>query len=357
MARTWKQTAWAVVLVAASLTPTPAQAQDVILSIRSFDALLADVKHLLKLMGLEDRAQQLEGLLALAGGGQEIRGLDSKKPMGLYIPQYAKEGADTPLVVFLPVTKQEDLLEVLRGFGLEPGKPQDGIYTMDTPLGVPAHLRFANQYVFIAMEADLLKGNLPEPSKFLPAAHQKNLIALTARVDKIPAEAKRNLVEEMEASLKADAEKREDETEEQHQLRVAISKAMADVIVMFLEDGKDLTASINVDREGGSFIAEMTATSKPGSPLAGRIKEFGPGGATAPVHFEIAVGKVLQLFAPQDPKQREALQKLLGEDKAAKDTVKLTVSGGDAIRLRLEIGGPGLRVLGVLIQAGMPTEG
>ncbi|MCS6976881.1 MAG: hypothetical protein NZM31_07725 [Gemmatales bacterium] len=337
----------AFIVVLAALTPT--QAQDVVLSVRSFEDLLNDVKFVLKTAGMEDRAQQLEGLLALAGGGNQPPGIDVKKPFGLYIREYTTEGQEPPVVLFLPVTKPEEFLDLLRQAGVEPGKPEKDIYAMDTPLGVSIYLKFAHGYAFGAMSMRLLEDKLPEPGKFLPAANKKNLIALTARVDKIPAEQKRQALESIEEQLKADLEKREDETEDQHRLRVAVAKALTDVVAMFIEDGQDLSTSINVDRENERLSLEIQATATKGSELAKRIKDFGPGGVTAPVHFEVSIGKVLRMFASREAEQQEQLKKLLGDDKPGQDVIKLTLSGGDAARLRLEVSGTALRVIAALI--------
>jgi hypothetical protein len=338
-------------VLVALVTLAPASAQEVVLSVRSYEDLLGDVKYVLKMANLEDRAQQIEGMLALLGAGNQPSGIDTKKPFGIYIREYVDEGAETPMVIFLPVTKPEEFLDLLRQVGMEPGKPDEGIYTLDTPLGISLHLRFAHDYAYMSPQPENVKGNLPEPAKFLPAANKKNLIALTARIDQMPAKVKRQMVQDLAVQRIEDALKRDDETEEQYRTRLAVSKALSDVLTMFVEEGKDLSASINVDHKAGAVSVEIQATAK-GSQLAQRIQEFAPVGGIAPVHLEISVGKILKMFASRDAEQQAQLKELLGDDKAAKDTIKLTLGGGDAARLRLEVGGVALRVFAAL----MPSE-
>ncbi len=352
MKRLWKGGIPA--LLVALVTLAPAAAQEAILSVRSYDDLLGDVKHVLKMAGMEDRAQQIDGMLALLGAGNQPAGIDTKKPFGMYIREYVEEGANTPVVIFIPVTKPEEFLDLLRQAGMEPGKPEDGIYTLDTPLGISMHLRFANNYVYMAPETRYVEGQLPDPSKFLPAANRKNLIALTARIDQIPAKVKRQMVQDLALQRIEDALKREDETEEQYRTRLAVSKALNDVLTMFVEEGKDLSASVNVDQKAGSVSVAIEATAVKGSPLAQRIQDFAPVGGIAPVHLEISLGKILKMFASRDAEQQAQLKELLGDEKATKDTIKLTLGGGDAARLRLEVGGTVLRVFAALMPSELP---
>ena len=92
----------------------PAQAQVMILSVRSVDDLLTDVKLTLKSLGMEDRVQQLEVLLGSIGGDQ-LKGLDPKRPLGVFLSDFQQQGDLPPLVIFLPVTKTEEFLEALSG--------------------------------------------------------------------------------------------------------------------------------------------------------------------------------------------------------------------------------------------------
>jgi hypothetical protein len=327
----------------------PAQAQVMILSVRSVDHLLKDVKLTLKSLGMEDRVQQLEVLLGSVGGDQ-LKGLDPKRPLGAFLSDFQQQGDAPPLVIFLPVTKAEEFLDILSQAGVSASKPQDGIYTLDTPLGVPLYLKFEHAYAFAALEEDLLKRKLSDPSQFLPEAHKKNLIALTGRLDKIPVEQKRQALDSLEEQLKEALARQENETEEQHRLRSAITKGMFDFMTMLLEDGQNLSLSLNVGSKGEHLSLEIETAGASGSELAKRIREFGPGGVTAPVHLEVALGKVMTMFAPRDPEARQELSKLLGNDAKGKDTLKLTFSGGDSARIRLEVGMAALRILALLAE-------
>lgn len=341
-------------LLVALVALAPASAQEVVLSVRSYDDLVDNVKHVLKMAGMDDRAQQIDGMLALLGAGNQPSGINTKKPFGLYIREYVEEGANTPVVIFIPVTKPEEFLDLLRQAGMEPGKPDEGIYTLETPLGITLHLRFANNYAYTAPEAEYVKGQLPDPAKFLPAANKKNLIALTARIDRIPDKVKRQMLQDLALQRIEEALKREDETEEQFRTRQAVSKALNDVLTMFVEEGKDLSASLDVDQKAGSVSVAIEATAVKGSQLAQRIQEFAPVGGIAPVHLEISLGKVLKMFASREAEQQAQLKELLGDEKAAKDTIKLTLGGGDAARLRLELGGVALRVFAALMPSELP---
>lgn len=336
MLRQWQCGLAALVVVLATLAP--AQAQVGVLSIKSFDDLMSDTQYVLTLAGQEDRAKQLEGLFGALTGGKRLQGIDTKKPLGIYVAEFKEDtGGQPPVVIFVPITKQEEFLDLLKGAGMEPSKPEKGVYSLDTPVGQTVYLKFENSYVYGAVDAELLKSKLPDPAKFLPAVNKKNLIAFTTRVDQLPADQKKKAIASLDEQLDKDKEKKEGETDDQHKLRLAASKAVRDFAVMFLEQGQDLALSFNVDRAANALALDVSANGKSGTNLSARIKDFGPAGVTAPVHFEISVGKLALLFLPEDNEHTAKLKKLLSGAEVGKDKVKLTLAGGEALQLKLEI--------------------
>jgi hypothetical protein len=347
MVREWRYGIVALVLVLAAFAP--AQAQVAVLSVRSIDDLMSDTQYVLTIAGQEDRAKQLQGLFGALTDGKRLQGIDSKKPLGVYLGEFKEANDQPPAVIFIPVTKPEEFLELLKQVGVEPSKPEKGIYSLDTPLGQTIYLKFENGHAYGAMDEELLSKKLPNPTDFLPTVNRKNLLALTARIDKLPADAKKQAIASLEEQLAQDKDKREDETDEQYQMRMLIARAVHDVMVMFVEEGQDLTLSFNVNRDGGSLSLDLRASAVPGSKLAARIKEFGPAGVTAPVHFEVSVGKVLTMFAPNDAEAQAELKKLFGGMDAGKDKVKLTLAGGEAAELKLEVSSQVIRLGATLI--------
>jgi hypothetical protein len=335
MLRRVRHGAIALLLTLAALTQ--AQAQVAVFTVKSLDDLMSDTKYVLTIAGQEDRAKQLEGLFGALTNGKRLQGIDTKKPLGAYIGEFKGDDAQPPLVLFIPITKEDEFLELLRTAGVDPAKPEKGIYSLDTPIGQTVYLKFENGHAYGAMDDELLKAKLPDPAVFLPAVNRKNLIALTSRIDQLPADQKKQALESLKEQLDKDKDKKDDETDEQYQIRMTVTKALHDVMVMFVEEGKDLTFSFNVNRDGGALSLDLQASAVPGSKLATRIKDFSAVGATAPVHFEISVGKVLSMFAPNDPEKQEALKKIFSGPDAGKDKIKLTLAGGDAAALKLEV--------------------
>jgi hypothetical protein len=336
MLRQWQYGAVALLMTLASLTP--AQAQVGVITIKSVDDLMSDTQYVLTLAGQEDRAKQLEGLFGALTNGKRLQGVDTKKPLGIYVAEFKDDGGQPPpVVIFVPITKEEDFLEVLKQANVEPSKPDKGIYSLDTPVGQTIYMKFENKHAYAAMEADLLKDKLPDPAKFLPEVNRKNLIAVTSRIDQLPSDQKKKAIEAFDEQLAKEKEKKENETDEQYKLRMDVTNAIRNALVLFIEEGQNLTLSFNVDRSGGSLALDLSVTAKPGSQLATRIKDFGPAGVTAPVHFELSVGKLAMLFMPEDNEKSAALKKLFSGAEAGKDKVKLTLAGGEALQLKLEV--------------------
>src|SRR5688572_18728584 len=109
---------WA--LVVAGVTVAPVRAQDakpaaptIAVRVKSIDGLLADVQYLAGLVGQEEQAKQLQGILEGMAGPKGLTGtgIDTKRPIGLYAV-VTPGGVDSYASLLVPVADEKAFVEL-----------------------------------------------------------------------------------------------------------------------------------------------------------------------------------------------------------------------------------------------------
>jgi hypothetical protein len=272
--RGWKLSAGCL-LVAAVLALAPSvQAQVAVVSIRSVDGLLSDIRYVLTLAGQEDKAKQLDGLIDALTGGKGLLGVDTKKPLGAYLNMPAL-GDRPPVIGYIPITRDKDFLDLLKQLNCQTKKGDGDIYELSQPISEQKfYLRFANQHVYVSDAAARLEGKLADPATFLSNANRDNTVTAQVRLDQIPKEYKQLLQQLIEMELAKNQEKKPDESNAEHQGRLAGMKMARDAIVELIEQGQDVRLSLNVDQKNHAISAELSLSAKSGSTLASRFDGF-----------------------------------------------------------------------------------
>jgi len=251
-------------------------------TMQSVDALLDSVRYVLKTAGKEDQAQQLDGLLSVYLGNDGVKGLDTKRPLGVMlakVPEPAGEG-EPPVVLFLPVTKEQEFIDFLQRLNVTASKEEKGLRSVDLPTGQKVYLRFAHNYVFAAQHEATLEGDLPDPAKALPPAAGKNLIALTFRIDQIPAEHRQKALAKLDEEVAKEQDKKENETDAEARGRQAGMAFARTVFASLLEEGREFTLTFDLDRGKNVLNFDATLTAKPGTKLASQLQTFGSARST-----------------------------------------------------------------------------
>jgi hypothetical protein len=274
MLRKWRT--YLAVLVVMACALAPAQAQVAVVTLRSVDSLRSDIRYLLTLAGQENRAKQLDGLIAALTQGKGFFGIDTKRPIGLATTLPDKPGEPPRAIAFIPITKEEEFLDFLRGVNLEPSKPKGGIYGVDLPTGQTLYLRFANQHAF-ASDSDANLAKVPDPATLIPATHKDRLLAATIRLDQIPKEYKQMFLAEMDRELENEKEKKPGESDAEHQARVASIKMVRQAIGELIDESRDLHLNLQVEQQNNRISIDLSLSGQPGSPLAANFKNFGTG--------------------------------------------------------------------------------
>jgi hypothetical protein len=342
----------AVLIVAvgmlASLSAARAEVTAVV-TVRSVDDLMGGIKFVLAAAGREEQAKQLEGLIGAVTQGQGFNGIDTKRPLGLFIGADANNVDNPPAILFLPITKEEEFLDLLKKGGMDAGKPEMGVYTVETQFGPSIYLKFANKCAYASDSADKLEGKLADPAAFVPATNKQNLLAATSRLDLISKELKAQLLEQIDAMLENEKEKKDDESEEDYQRRLMIMKVLREGMGALMEDGKEFAVGFNVDQKESNLVLNVSISAKDDTKTATRIKDFGPAIGNAPVHFEVSVGKLMNLLLPEEGDEKiQEMKKLFAGSEKAKDKIRLSLQGGEALQLKIEVNAGLLKLASML---------
>ena len=253
-----------------------------VVAFKSLDGLISDAKYLAELAGKEEEAKQTEKMLkGLLGDPKGLEGIDPKKPIGLYVRINEDDPTKSEGVVLVPVVDEDALITLLKKQDkLKVGaKDADGVYpvAVEGLDKVPFYFKFANKYAYITglTKTALAKDRLIAPNKVL-AGKTTSLAAIILHVDAIPQTYKDMAVTTVTESLAAEKKKTQpDETPAQKAARLAMIDQMADLVKSVVEDGGDLTASIDVDQSAGELSASASFSGKSGSKLSGTIADLG----------------------------------------------------------------------------------
>lgn len=270
MSRIWRK--GLVVLVASvclTLAVQPAQAQFAVVTVKSIDDVFDAAKVLAEKAGEGDKAKQL-GALKLF-----ISGVDLTKPLGIYVGVPTDAGTQPPVIGFVPVTKEDDLLDQLKQFQVEIGKPEKEIRTVAGPNGQNGFLRFANGYAYVSDRSESLEGKLPDPAKFLPAASKTHLIAASLRMSQLPKKMRQEAIEEMKKNIDKDKERKDGETDAAYEGRLFGMKLAQEAVTSFMLEGEDVSLGLKVDAKADKLIIDLATTAAPGTGLADSYKKLG----------------------------------------------------------------------------------
>jgi hypothetical protein len=242
--------------------------------------LLANFKHLAALVGREEDAKNVDGLVKKTFP-KGFQGIDAKRPVGFY-GAIDPDGnlMDTTAILLLPITDEKAFLGLLESFNRKANKEDDGgLYTLpveNSPF--PVYFRFAHQYVYFTLrDKEALNTNkLLTPGKMFPAGQTQTLYA-SFRIDQIPNAFKQILITNAELRL-ADLQEQKpaNENEVQRTSRVQTIKELSRLFTSLIKDGSEVAVRVEVKRQANELFAELTLAGKPGSDLAASIAALRP---------------------------------------------------------------------------------
>ncbi len=275
---------WVVGLALAIGWASIAEAQVATVTVKSADALF---KQFRKLAGATDSAaagQMTNGLDALDNGGI-LKWLARDRPaaatMDLILPEAGAAGPPTPVVaVFLPITSRDDLLDGLKGLGLEiDDKPGVDGFSHKIASGgkaLPLYL-LADPPTGYAVATNVPSGakrlRAVKPADLKPTRPGTVLVGL--RIDRLPDPIKTAFLTNVRQRNEVSRQRKPGETDEQYKGRLAGINYAADAIEAFVRDGREVTLDAAVDETSNTLKMAMGIEARPGTPMANALGTFG----------------------------------------------------------------------------------
>jgi hypothetical protein len=289
----------------------------VVVRVRSLDAIVDNFKLVAGLVGREEIARQVQGLIKSKIGPQGLEGIDTSRPIAVY-GRIADNFNDLAGVAVLPIRDEKTFLTLLDNLGLDPRKNGEGVYTVTVPrIGIEAHFRFAHRYVYASAlsAASLAPAKLLAPERIFPAG-QAALFSATLHLDQVPEVAKRLALSNLEDQLQQASKKQPGETDNQFAVRQEFQKEFLQRVKTVMEQGRELAVELDLKPKTKEFVANLTLTADAKSDLAKLIAGVGQAKSVfGGIKSEQAVidGRLHVVLPPAIAK---ALEKAIAEDTA-----------------------------------------
>lgn len=303
-----------LLVVGALLLATPAiraggkqaDAPSVVVRVSSINALLKNLTLVVKLVGQEDAAQQIEGLIKSKIGKQGLEGVDPARPIGAYV-RFGKAIDEINGALLIPISDEKTFLTLLDNLGVNYAKDKDGIYTYKTNKNVDVYFRFANRYLYVtSLKTESIQTkNLLDPTAAL-AVKTNAAIAVVARVDQIPNDAKLVALAQLsEAILAAEKKGTPGETKIQEAFRVALLRDVQKFASGVIREGAEIRFDLDVNEKTKELAVNFAVTAKPGSDLARSFQTIGDLKSPLPgiLKKDLAFQGAFHLALPEDLNQ------------------------------------------------------
>jgi hypothetical protein len=244
---------------------------------KGLNELLEMTKVLVKNVAGEDlfKAFEKEALPNL--DPSKLPGIDPKRPFGLYGTIDA-DLAKCRVVVLVPVTGEKTFLDMLEQFDIPVNKGKDpGTFEFVTPPDVPFPVvgRIHKDYAYIAFGgADVLEPKLLLDPKDVINDKEKAVAYLALRLDRVPAEVKKNVV----GMIRQRTEQLPDAIEDPDLKAAAVAARNLGYrwLRMLAEETKEVALRLDADTKGGDVSLEFVLEPSAKSSLAETIAQRKP---------------------------------------------------------------------------------
>ena len=230
------------------------------IAISSVQELADDVGYLAKLAEIPGIDEQIPGLIQTIGAG-----LDTTKPIGAVVQA---KGIGIEVIGFIPVTNFDVALALLEG-SLGPAQDAgDGVYSLQTPLGVPVFLKHSGNYAYIAQAKEQLADLPADPVKLLDGLEKQYDFSLQGNLQAVP-ELYLNLIEtQLKTGVELGLQPLPGETDEAYELRRQVTQSQMEQLMTMINEVDSLTIGLSIDRAAKNVHLDFAVTAVEGSNLA-----------------------------------------------------------------------------------------
>lgn len=269
---------WLIALVGLAAWALPARAQVVTVTVLSVDELIDTAKYGLTLAGHEDQANQLDQLAAAYLRTDGLKGLDTKKPWGVYVAKLPPHGEKPRAVLFIPTSGEQDFVAFLDRLNVGPTKEKAGLYSVTIPTGQKFFLKVKGGYAYLCEDEGELQNPVSPSGAALPRG---TLFRLRFDAKQIPASVKDEIIKKMDEEIAKEQGKKENEGDHDYQARQWGTRLARGGVERLIRDSQAFDLSLQVDRDKNVAAFEATLVPVAGSPLASEIRDM----TKATTHF------------------------------------------------------------------------
>lgn len=273
---------WAFAALAALLAGNFASAQPndgpaVELRLRSVNDLLDRAEYVAGLAGKEAEIGKARDFLkSITVAGKGIQGIDAKRPLGVYA-RLETDIKTSPFVFMLPISDEKTFLDALKThLDVTPEKGENGTLKAAVPLINQVHMRFANDYLYIAPTAgDLDVKKLVSPKTYF-GKDDGSFASVVVHIERVPADLRKFVFGQLEMGLAEEQKKNENVgTAAEKKLKGVLFDGLLGGGKGVLEDGKSLALKLFADPKTDDIALELVFTPKTGTATAKNFAALG----------------------------------------------------------------------------------
>lgn len=235
----------------------------VIVSVKSLDELNKDAEWLGERIGVPFLPAMLDGAIKQATMGQELKGVDRERPIGVMV-SLDEAGQPASPLIFLPVSDSKAFQKTINGV-LEKQEESDGVTTFKGPDGKNLFGTFEDDWYFLSNEEDALN-ELPDPALIVKS---KADVSIDVDFDKFPKQVRETALAVMEQQ---NARQLAAATDDNEKRGIEFGQKIARHMI---EDVSHYTVTLDVDAEEGVVALDLGITARRGTPTARAMDAYG----------------------------------------------------------------------------------
>jgi len=240
-----------------------------VLSIASYDRIMADVAMFGNLAGNPDLDKNLEGMLKLFTQGQGLNGLDQKRPWCVTL---TTDDISFQPLVYLPVTNLKQLLESLSALIGEAEDSGGGLYELNV-FGQGILVKEKAGWAIVGQSADAVNAAPADPAKLLGGLDKDYDVAIRLHVQNIPEVYRSMAIDQLRAGVESGLGRGAEESEEAYQARKKITETQLEALTRAINDIDQLTLGAAVDTAAKTAHIDLAITAVEGSKTAKQMSQ------------------------------------------------------------------------------------
>lgn len=267
---------WATASASAA-EPAALHAPAIEVRVKAIAELTGVIEYAGEILMQPEAGKQFAQIIKTLGAGEKgLEGIDPALPIGGYV-RVSENIADSAIVVMVPLKDEAAFLALLKDkLNVEPKLGDDGVYTIEVPklpLGA-IYFRVIEKYVYATIRnvKSINKATVIAPKDFFKDP-MKPIVAATVHWDRFPADVKKVLLGQVELQL-VEATKEAGGSELQKQARRGLLDVGVDMVKAILNDGEQLTVTIDADPKSDTLSTAVRLTAKPKTPLGANLASW-----------------------------------------------------------------------------------